>query len=121
MRKFLPLILVCLIFFLTACTIRKAADPNKEAAGNSVVQSVPESASSTSTAPSEEGESTTAAIEYAIKYCEGKTDGKADLEVMRDCFKKGMEQYDAADIGFEVKQHPDYENYFLFTEDYIVF
>ena len=64
---------------------------------------------------------TTAAVEYAIAYCEGKTQGKVDIEVMRDCFSKGMEIYNAAGTGFELNRHPDYGNHFLFTEDYIVF
>ena len=63
----------------------------------------------------------TAATEYAIRYCEGLTKGRADIEVMRECFAKGMEIYNAAGTGFELNAHPEYSNYFLFTEDYIIF
>ena len=63
----------------------------------------------------------TSAVEYAIKYCEGKTKDRADIESTRECFSKGMETYNAAGTGFELNQHPDYDNYFMFTEDYIVF
>ncbi|MCL1817073.1 MAG: DUF3798 domain-containing protein [Clostridiales bacterium] len=63
---------------------------------------------------------TTAAIEYAKKYCEGNISGTDDLEAMRECFQKGMEILNSADTGFELNQHPDYPNCFLFTEDYIV-
>jgi hypothetical protein len=63
---------------------------------------------------------TTAAIEYSTNYCEGNIKGKADLEAMRECFQRAMEIYNSADTGFELTQHPDYPNCFLFTEDYIV-
>jgi hypothetical protein len=63
---------------------------------------------------------TTAAVEYAIGYCEGEIESKTDLDAMRQCFQKAMEIYDSADTGFELNQHPDYPNCFLFTEDYIV-
>ena len=64
--------------------------------------------------------STVAAIEYSTNYCEGNIRGKADLEAMRECFQRAMEIYNSADTGFELTQHPDYPNCFLFTEDYIV-
>jgi hypothetical protein len=31
-----------------------------------------------------------------------------------------METYNSADTGFELNQHPEYSNCFMFTEDYIV-
>jgi len=62
-----------------------------------------------------------AAVEYAIDYCEGSIKSKDDLEAMRECFQKSMEMYNAGDIGFELNRDPEHENHFMFTEDYIVF
>jgi hypothetical protein len=63
---------------------------------------------------------TTAAVEYAIGYCEGEIESKTDLSAMRECFQKAMGIYNSADTGFELNQHSKYPNCFMFTEDYIV-
>jgi hypothetical protein len=63
---------------------------------------------------------TTAAVEYAIGYCEGEIESKTDLNAMRSCFEKAMEIYNAKDIGFELDIDPEHDNNFMFTEDYIV-
>ena len=62
----------------------------------------------------------TAAMEYAKGYCEGEISGTNNLQAMRQCFQKGLEIYNSADTGFEITQHPEYPNCFLFMEDYIV-
>lgn len=63
---------------------------------------------------------TAAAVEYAIGYCEGEIENKADIDAMRECFRKAMELYNAGDIGFELNIDPEHDNHFMFTEDYIV-
>jgi hypothetical protein len=64
---------------------------------------------------------TSAAVEYAIGYCEGEIESKTDIAAMRGCFKKAMEMYNADDIGFELNVDVEHNNHFMFTEDYIVF
>ncbi|MDR2712499.1 MAG: DUF3798 domain-containing protein [Clostridiales bacterium] len=62
-----------------------------------------------------------AALEYAIDYCEGEMNDNPDLATMRGYFDRAMESYGFGDIGCEVNQHPEHDNYFMFTEGYIVF
>jgi hypothetical protein len=64
---------------------------------------------------------TTAAVEYAIAYCEGEITSKTDYQAMKDCFQKAMETYNAGDIAFELNIDPEHANHFMFTQDYIVF
>ena len=64
---------------------------------------------------------TTAAVEYAINYCEGNLDSKVDLDAMRECFQNAMEMYNAGDIEFELNRDAEHDNHIMFTQDYIIF
>lgn len=56
-----------------------------------------------------------AGVEYAIAYLEGKTGGKVDKEYLVALLE------DIAGGGIELTNYKDYDNYFLYLSDHIIF
>ena len=65
--------------------------------------------------------SITAAIEYGLEYSNGKTNGKVDIDVLRESFEKACEIHGFADADFEINKDEQYDNHFLFSTDYVVY
>jgi len=64
---------------------------------------------------------TAAAVEYAIGYQDGEILNRIDICAMRSCFSKAMEIYDAGEVGVELQVDTEYDNSFLFTQDYFTY
>ena len=65
--------------------------------------------------------SVTAAIEYGLEYSNGKTNGKVDIDVLRESFEKACGIHGFADANFELNEDEQYDNHFLFSTDYVVY
>ena len=63
--------------------------------------------------------STIAGAEYAIKWIEGETNGKVDLEVLQQC----MADYAGMSIELNpyVENEVTYDNYLLFLVDFLTY
>ena len=65
--------------------------------------------------------SITAEIEYGLEYGAGKTNGKVDIDVLRESFEKACGIHGFAGANFELNKDAEYDNHFLFSTDYIVY
>ena len=58
-------------------------------------------------------------VDYAFKWMAGKTNGKADINVMQEC----MEAYTGPGVDIEplLEDGVTYDNFFMYMQPYITF
>lgn len=62
-----------------------------------------------------------AAVEYGMAYIEGQVGLELDEEVLQKCLQNAMQIYGYGNYKAYMTKHEDFDNYFLITEDFIVF
>jgi len=63
--------------------------------------------------------STFAAIDYAFKWMNGETDGRTDINAMREC----LESYTGSGVDIDIYTEDGiaYDNYILYMQPYLTF